>query len=479
MAAVHVSPYGGSWYPGRRADLERLLDQLFEGAAARTGPYLFERPLGFVVPHAGLEYSGQVAAAAYRHLRRRNPKCAVIIGFAHRGGPAVVSIPAIEEYQTPLGRVCVHQGKTQRLAGRGPFEFVAESRICDHSVEIQLPLLQWAAPGAEIVPLFVGNLGSADRQSAAEILAELYDEDTVFLVSSDLTHYGRAFGYEPFPADSAISERLRHLDSTIMDASASLDPDIFLGAVRERHATVCGVAPISLWLRTVAFVHGSEIFQQVLDYQTSGEITGDYCHSVSYGALGYFPAESFLLGETEQEMLLKSASDTLENLRRTREPKPIPPGEMSPALTRKAGVFVSLHQGERLLGCVGARAGRENLADTVPEMTLRAALDDPRFNTVLGIEGRIDIEISVLSPMKMVRDPRAFQVNVHGASIELRGHQGLLLPQVARSRGWNTERFMSALCAKAGLDSKSYQNPAACLSLFRAQVFSTPKAAAA
>src|ERR1039457_374148 len=205
MHAVHVSPYVGTWYPDCRTDLERLLDDLFETSAQRTGAFLFANPLGFVVPHAGLQYSGAVAAAAYRHVRRRQPRRAVVLGFAHRGGPPGVSIPDIDEYETPLGEVAVDRQTMERLASHRPFRFVAEDRICDHSVEIQLPLLQHAAPHARVVPLFAGHLDPHERDAAAETLAALCGPDTVFLVSSDLTHYGRAFGYQPFPADSKIS----------------------------------------------------------------------------------------------------------------------------------------------------------------------------------------------------------------------------------------------------------------------------------
>lgn len=479
MAAVHVSPYGGSWYPGRRSELERLLDELFQSSEQRTGPHLFARPLGFVVPHAGLQYSGGVAASAYRHIRRHQPRRAVILGFTHRGGPAGVSIPNIDGYETPLGRVSIDRTAMERLAGHSPFAFVAESRVCDHSVEIQLPLLQRAAPDAQVVPLFVGALDAPDRDAAAKILASLCEPESIFLISSDLTHYGRGFGYEPFPVDAAISERLGRLDRSVMEGAASLDPDLFFAAVQESRATVCGVSPIGLWLRTLAFVQGDEIFQEVLDYQTSGEITGEYRHCVSYGALGYFPAQSFCLGAREQALLLESARETLRHLRATREPKPIPPFELTPALARRAGVFVSLHQEERLLGCVGTRSSRTGLAETVPEMTLRAALDDPRFPSVLGVEGEIDIEISILSPMKPIRDAGAFRVNVHGASLECSGRQGLLLPQVASGRDWTAEQFLSALACKAGLGSKGYRSPGTRLSVFRAQVFATPKAEAA
>ncbi len=471
MHAVHVSPYGGTWYPDCRPDLELLLDDLFETSAQRTGEHLLPNPLGFVVPHAGLQYSGVVASAAYRYVRRQQPRRAVILGFAHQGGPPGVSIPDIDKFETPLGEVPVDRETMERLAGHWPFRLVAEDRICDHSVEIQLPLLQYAAPGARIVPLFVGYLEPRERDAAAEKLAALCGPDTVFLVSSDLTHYGQAFGYQPFPADSKISARLAHLDRGVMEDIAGLDATFFLDAIAETRSTVCGRAPIALWLRTLAFVVGEEIYQETLDYETSGDITGDYDHTVSYGALGYFPVPSFWLTAAERNLLLESAHETLRHLRSTGEHRPIPPRQATPALSRKAGVFIGLHQAQRLLGCVGSRLSCESLAETVPEMTLRAALDDPRFPTVLGVEGEIEIEISILSPMKPIRDARAFRVGLHGATLDASGRQALLLPQVAAGRGWSGEQFLGALSMKAGLGTKGYRNPGARLSVFQAQVF--------
>ncbi len=435
-----------------------LLDDLFETSVQRTGAFLFSNPLGFVVPHAGLQYSGAVAAAAYRHVRRQQPRRAVILGFTHKGGPPGVSIPNIDEYETPLGPARVDRDTVQRLSKRRPFQIVAEDRICDHSVEIQLPLLQHAAPHAQVVPLFAGYLDNHNRDAAAEALAALCGPDTVFLVSSDLTHYGRAFGYQPFPADSKISARLAHLDHNLIDAAASLDPRFFLDEIEQSRATLCGRSPIALWLRTLAFLKGDEIFQETLDYQTSGDITGDYDHTVSYGALGYFPVQSFWVDVPERSLLLESACETLRRLRATGEHRPIPPCRITPALSRKAPVFVGLHQGQSLLGCVGNRLGCESLAEAVPEMTLRAGLDDPRFPTVMGIEGEIDIEISILSPMKPIRDFRAFRIGRHGATLECGDRQALLLPQVAARRDWDDEQFLSALSVKAGLGTKGYQS---------------------
>ncbi|HVN03357.1 MAG TPA: AmmeMemoRadiSam system protein B [Bryobacteraceae bacterium] len=467
---MHVSPYGGTWYPDCRTDLERLLDDLFESSRQRTGEYLLPDPLGFVVPHAAPQYSGTVAAAAFRHIQRQAPERVVILGFAHRDGPAGISVPDVDGYETPLGETEVDRATMERLAVQRPFQFVEENRICDHSVEIQLPMLQRAAPRARVVPLFVGHLNSLERDRAAEMLAGLCDLKTIFLVSSDLTHFGRAFGYQPFPVDSKVSARLEHLDRNLMDAAASLDPQLFQETLDQSRSTLCGRSPIGLWLRTLSFVAGDEIYQEILDYQTSGDVTGDYDHTVSYGAMGYFPVRSFWLDAAGRKLLLESARETLRHLRATGEHRPIPPREMLPALTRKAGVFVSLHQNGQLLGCMGSRTSNESLAEAVPEITLRAGLDDPRFPTVLGVEGEIDIEISILSPMKPIRDARGFRIGQHGAILESAGRAALLLPQVALRRDWDSDRFLSALSIKAGLGSKAYQNTDARLSVFQAQI---------
>jgi MEMO1 family protein len=340
MHAVHVTPYGGAWYPDCRTDLELLLDDLFDCSRQRTGAWLFANPLGFVVPHAGLQYSGAVAAAAYRHVRQQQPRRAVILGFTHRGGPAGISIPDIDEYETPLGEVRVDRETMERLASRRPFRFVAEDRICDHSVEIQLPLLQHAARrGAQprVVPLFVGALDAQERDAAAETLAALCGPDTVFLVSSDLTHYGRAFGYQPFPADSKISARLGQLDRGVMEAVASLDAQFFQEAIEKSRATLCGRAPIALWLRTLAFVRRRRDFPGDAGLP---DIRRHHRRLRSHGELwraGLLSGAVVLGGRRRTEPLLESARETLRHLRATGEHRPIPPRQITPALSRKAG----------------------------------------------------------------------------------------------------------------------------------------------
>ena len=251
----------------------------------------------------------------------------------------------------------------------------------------------------------------------------------------------------------------------------SLDPDIFLDRLDAEMATVCGREPISLLLETLrAFEGGEDLFQQTLDYQTSGAITGDYSHSVSYAALGYFPWSSFKLPEYDSGLLLESAYATLRRYQQTGEAVPVPVAVTTSALERRAAAFVTLRQRGRLCGCVGRCTADESLARVIPEMTLAAALDDVRFPPLALTDEDIDIEISVLSPMKPIANPSAFQIGRDGAYLRAEMRTGILLPHVADGRNWTGKEFLAALAQKAGVDADIYSKKGTSLAIFRAQV---------
>ncbi|MBM3746118.1 MAG: AmmeMemoRadiSam system protein B [Acidobacteria bacterium] len=470
-AASHLSPLAGSWYPDDPGELRELLRGLFESSQSRTGAYLAPRPLAFVAPHAGLMYSGTVAAAVYRHLRAEPPERVILLGFRHLGGPSGAWIPDVEAYRTPLGEVAVDQQVREQLLASGSFVSRPESQLCDHSVEIHLPLLQLAAPQARVAPIYVNQLDGVRREAAARELAKFIGPGTVMVASSDFTHYGRSFCFQPFPPDDLAPERLRDLDETVVDAASSLRPEMFLEALRQTQATVCGLDPIALLLASLSAAGGAdEVFQDLLDYQTSGELTGDYQQSVSYAALGYFRCGCFHLEREDQELLLGSARRTLEHYQRTGERRMQPPERETPALARRAAAFVTLHQGGRLRGCVGRRSAGESLAQAIPALTLAAALEDSRFQPLDPAETGIEIEISVLSPFKRVPNLDGFQPGVHGAYLESGQRHALLLPQVATEARWGARKFFDALARKAGLSSDIYRDPATRIYFFRAQI---------
>jgi AmmeMemoRadiSam system protein B/AmmeMemoRadiSam system protein A len=397
-----------------------------------------------------------VAAAAYRHVQRAAPERVFILGFAHRGARPGVTGPDVDVIETPLGAVAVDRETVAKLAS------VREE--CDHSVEIQLPLLQRAAAGARIVPLYVGPMEDGERREAGRRLADVLQPGDVVLASSDLTHYGKDFGYVPFAPDARA---LRELDMRCVEAAGSLDARLFLDTIAAEQATVCGTWPVGLWLETLAALGAEDVFQQTLDYQTSAEVAGDERHSVSYGALGYYRAAAFGVSQVQERVLLGSARSTLEEWRRSGKRK----AAKAEGEWQRAAVFVSLHAHGELLGCLGDMSKRLPLGESVPQMALAAALDDPRFHRRELPEG-YDIEISILTPLKRIREAGRFVAGRDGALLEYEHARGLLLPQVGRESGWTAERFLETLGRKAGLWPGAYREKQARLSVFQAQVCS-------
>jgi len=422
-----------------------------------------------VVPHAAPQYSGTVAAAAYRHLRNADPPRVFILGFSHRRGVRGVAVPDVESYRTPLGDVAVDASAARALCSTGRFLLVDDRDVCDHSVEIQLPFLKTAAPRALVIPVYVGPLDEQERTASAEALAAALRPGDILLASSDLTHYGPRFGYVPFPADGRTAARIRQLDRWAIDAASSVESELFHQTLCRAGVMACGSQPISLLLSTLALLDNHDIFQQELDYQTSGEITGDFRESVSYAALGYFRRGSFALSEPERCELLRSAWATLSRWRETGRREIMAPRSL-PALARRAPVFVTIRGAGGLIGCIGRVFECPPLAETAPLMTLAAALDDPRRPAGAGVPEDVTIEISVLTPMKLVNGVDAIRIGRDGAYVECGACSALLLPQAA-VEGWTADRFLDVLFRKANLDREAYSASRGRLHIFQAQVF--------
>ena len=274
-----------------------------------------------------------------------------------------------------------------------------------------------------------------------------------------------------FPADQAVGHRLHELDHDCIDAAGSLDSPLFLKTLADHRSTVCGSDPIALLLEILTRIGSDDLYQLTLDYQTSGEITGEYRQSVSYAALGYCRRDALDLNAGDREALLDSAEQTLGRLRQSRRREAVP-ARGSSVLEARRGIFVSLHQGAELLGCIGNCSGPEPLASAAAELTLSAALEDPRFRPAAAADGPIDIEISVLTPFKRITSAARFQIGRHGAFLRLGGCSGLLLPQVADDYDWTPEQFLSAVARKSMLGPLAWKDPKARLFVFEAQVFS-------
>lgn len=176
------------------------------------------------------------------------------------------------------------------------------------------------------------------------------------------------------------------------------------------------------------------------------------------------------LTKEEQKTLLELARNSIKAALLGNKLPSLPAPKGNCAL--HAGAFVTLHKRGQLRGCIGNMVGYGVLVKTVQEMAVASATQDYRFKQVALDElGEIDIEISVLSPMKEIKDVNEIQVGVHGIMM-IQGHKrGVLLPQVAVEQGWNRDEFLMHTCYKAGIAPDAWRDPKTIIEIFSAQVF--------
>ncbi|MGH7897558.1 MAG: AmmeMemoRadiSam system protein B [Candidatus Binatia bacterium] len=275
---IHPPNLAGSWYPADagelRAEIEALVGTPTDDPELRA----------IVVPHAGYRYSGKAAGAAYARLSRGRFRRAVVIAPSHYHSFDGAAVFPGSGFETPLGTIAVDRDAVHQLAGAKFFHSTSAPYAREHALEIQLPFLQTIDPDIRLVPVLVGAaFESAALAGLAPALSSLDDGDTLFVVSSDFTHYGSAFDYLPFPADDCrrVSERLRELDFGAIEPIRRGDVEHFARYVQETGITVCGRGPIA------AFLHANRgrLEGEVVAYYTSLDVTGDCEHSVSYAAI--------------------------------------------------------------------------------------------------------------------------------------------------------------------------------------------------
>ena len=176
------------------------------------------------------------------------------------------------------------------------------------------------------------------------------------------------------------------------------------------------------------------------------------------------------LSEAERRTLLELARHALTEFVLHENVIDVP--EAAGGLAQAAGIFVTLHHAGKLRGCLGQVESTLPLAETVAQMAIAVSRSDPRFQPVAARElPGLEIEISVLSPMELIR-PEQIEVGRHGLLVRRGVFRGLLLPQVAEQYRWSSQRFLEETCVKAGLPRDSWQDAETQVEAFTAEVFS-------
>ena len=280
MSTIRQPVLSGSWYPADPVDLATVADEFLAGADPAVRPA--GRALLAVVPHAGYVYSGSTAGKLLGLLRETPPGRIILLAPSHRVALDRIALSGAWAFATPLGTVEVDQTAVEQLAENESFAINDRAHAEEHAIEIQLPLIQRTWPDAvpRIVPLLVPHLSGAQRREAATALAHLADPDTLFLVSTDFTHYGASYGYVPFTEN--LPAALEELDSGAILKILAADPEGLLEYGRKTGITMCGLeaAAVALGPGLPDRYEGA-----LIDYSRSGDRDGDYSLSVSYASI--------------------------------------------------------------------------------------------------------------------------------------------------------------------------------------------------
>ena len=480
---------GRGWYSGDPEGLRREIDAYL----GRTDhvPTPPGRLLGLLAPHAGYQYSGAIAAAAYKQLagRAEDYDLVVLLGTSHTE-PYGALLYTGDYFRTPLGRIPVDKQLAEELS-EGDEDFVRNHHAHehDHSLEMQLPFLQSFLTGWKLLPILVGNARRDTFYRMGNLLGrKLRERRALVVISTDLSHY-------PSAEDAERIDRAALSALSLSDIDGMLDTldELRRQPIPNLSCVICGLGAVTLGLSTLRALGASRI--EVLDYHNSAKASGDTARVVGYGAAAFYADNGDNDGELEEEneaLLvgsgpMLSAGERQEVLEVARasltaavhgeeyHPPTAPEGS---ALARPLGAFVCIKVRGELRGCIGRFEPDAPLLATIADMARSAGLEDRRLAPVTRDDlSEIDLEVSVLSPLTPVRSPEEIEVGRHGVLISQRGRRGTLLPQVATERGWDRETLLTQTCQKAGLHPQAWKEPETEIEVYTAEIFSGPFAA--
>jgi AmmeMemoRadiSam system protein B/AmmeMemoRadiSam system protein A len=462
------------WYPADANVLKKQIESLFRKADVKP----IDNVIAVILPHAGYAYSGQTAASALKTINRKYKRI-IVIGPTHQlPMEEILSVPRVTHYETPLGQIPLDVEFINSLLEYPMFQNVPYAHKYEHSVQIELPLLQHCQKDFAIVPIVAGQCSPGTIRKASSILRSFVDSETLVVASSDFTHYGPNYRYVPFTEN--ISEQIKKLDMGAYEYIAKLDSEGFLEYRRKTGATICGYIPIAVLLSML----DESTKVSLANYETSGQLTGDFRNSVSYLSVvfsGAWPTLSEIktqetdlkLTEEDKKQLLTLARKTISYaLEKQRVPKASELGvTVSDAMSSLCATFVTLNKNKQLRGCVGDIYPRQALYKSVISNAINAAFHDDRFTPVSDAEYKdITIEISVLTVPQSIDSYNKIRIGTDGVILSKNGHLAVFLPQVAPEWGWDLNQMLTQLSLKAGLPPDAWKEGASFL-VFQADVF--------
>jgi len=230
-----------------------------------------QKVLGLLAPHAGYVYSGPCAGQGYGRVELT--ETVIILGVNHRGVGAPLALDGNDSWETPLGNVAIDSEMRSRLLSVSKlFALDNEAGRLEHSLEVQVPFIQFGSPGSRILPITVAAHRLEDLLAAGQAIAALFEENesVMMVASSDMSHY--------IPA-----ARAEELDFKAIEQMLKLDARGLYRTVQEHRISMCGVAPAVIMLSAAKAVGASKA--ELVCYTNSGEVSGDSTEVVGYASL--------------------------------------------------------------------------------------------------------------------------------------------------------------------------------------------------
>jgi len=262
---VRRSTIAGSWYPGSPERLGETVDRFLANAG---GGQIKGELVGLIAPHAGYQYSGQVAAYAYVELRGRKYEKVVLLAPSHRAYEGEFAVTSYAYYETPLGLVPVDSDLVAQLEAQVPLNKTDEN--LEHALEIQLPFLQRTLGEFSLLPILMGGQSWASCQKLSEGLAKvLLGQKALLVASTDLSHF---YDYR-----MAVK-----MDKIVLAYIEAFDPKGLSQNLADGRCEACGAGPVMAMMLAAKALGADKA--KVLEYKNSGDVTGDMFRVVGYAA---------------------------------------------------------------------------------------------------------------------------------------------------------------------------------------------------
>jgi len=443
----------GRFYPSVPSELRTIITQLTTKAQDTRLQIPRNKHLrAIVLPHAGYIYSGWTAAHAAMVLHLDQFTKVILMGPDHYIGFSNGAICDAAAYETPLGRIKLHEDTAKLRLQPELFQSLPIYLDKEHSLEVILPFLQTYLGKFQLVPVMVGR---ADIRGLSNALYDILDSDTLVVISSDLSH---------FLSYTEAGNRDRETINQIM----KLNPDKLV----KTDNRACGLAPILILMDLARRHHWHPL---LLHYSNSGDTAGGRSRVVGYAAIAFFgdlPMEkkdsNARFTEKQGQLLVKLVRKTIMKKLAAKSPDTesdtVATALQDESFQAHCGTFVTLKIQGKLRGCIGNLTSAESVLDGVKRNAVNAAFHDPRFSSLSAAElDRTEIEVSILTePLPLeYRDTRELiqklRVNVDGVIIRKGHSSATFLPQVWEQLP-RPEDFLTHLCMKAGLPSDAWKS---------------------